>query len=189
MASSFTAERAELGCLQCLDAAAQVEGLIASQLGNVHDEYLALEDGTLVSCAEYIRIQYGYKWVLLLMQTSCVQLQRVLWQGSPVRPCGSLGLETDFEAVMSNAMSSKHCCCFVWCITHASPLTRLGSLGMHTLSENCCSSARCSSRGHLTPNGCRWSFIGPAAAVLVGFSVLFMCINAFALKRFNFQQR
>ena len=43
----------------------QVEGLIASQLGNVHDEYLALEDGTLVSCAEYIRIQYGYKWVLL----------------------------------------------------------------------------------------------------------------------------
>ncbi|CAK0748752.1 hypothetical protein CVIRNUC_001857 [Coccomyxa viridis] len=72
-----------------------VEGLIASQLGNVHDEYLALEDGMLVSCAEYIRIQYGYKW----------------------------------------------------------------------------------------------SFIGPAAAVLVGFSVLFMCINAFALKRFNFQQR
>ena len=43
-----------------------MEGLIASQLGNVHDEFLALEDGTLVSCAEYIRIQYGYKWVLLL---------------------------------------------------------------------------------------------------------------------------
>ena len=63
--ASFTEERAELGCLRCLDAAAQVEGLIASQLGNVHDEYLALEDGTLVSCAEYIRIQYGYKWVLL----------------------------------------------------------------------------------------------------------------------------
>lgn len=73
----------------------QVEGLIASQLGNVDYQTLALEDGTVVTCAEYIRIQYGYKW----------------------------------------------------------------------------------------------SFIGPAAAVLVGFSVLFMCINAFALKRFNFQQR
>ena len=73
----------------------QVEGLIASQLGNVDYQTLPLEDGTVVTCAEYIRIQYGYKW----------------------------------------------------------------------------------------------SFIGPAAAVLVGFSVLFMCINAFALKRFNFQQR
>ena len=52
---------AELGCLRCVDLAAQVEGLIASQLGNVQDEYLSLEDGTLVSCAEYIRIQYGYK--------------------------------------------------------------------------------------------------------------------------------
>jgi len=72
-----------------------VEGLIASQLGNVHDQFLALENGTVVSCAEYIRIQYGYKW----------------------------------------------------------------------------------------------SFIGPAAAVLIGFSALFMTINAFALKKLNFQQR
>ena len=90
---------------------------------------------------------------------------------------------------MNNAMSSKRCSCFIWCIAHASLLTRLGHLGKQTLLGNCCSSARCSSCGHLTPNGCRWSFIGPAAAVLVGFSILFMCINAFALKRFNFQQR
>jgi len=37
--------------------------------------------------------------------------------------------------------------------------------------------------------GYKWSFIGPAAAVLIGFSVLFMTINAFALKNLNFQQR
>ncbi len=72
-----------------------MEGLIASQLGNIHSQSIALEDGTVVTVAEYIDIQYGYKW----------------------------------------------------------------------------------------------SFIGPAAAVLIGFSALFMCINAFALKRFNFQQR
>lgn len=28
----------------------------------------------------------------------------------------------------------------------------------------------------------------PAAAVLVGFSVFLMCINAFALERFDFRQ-
>ncbi len=78
-----------------LYATLQVEGLIASQLGNINSQSIALEDGTVVTVAEYIRIQYGYKW----------------------------------------------------------------------------------------------SFIGPAAAVLIGFSALFMCINAFALKRFNFQQR
>ena len=72
-----------------------MEGLIASQLGNIHSQSIALEDGTVVTVAEYIKIQYGYKW----------------------------------------------------------------------------------------------SFIGPASAVLIGFSALFMCINAFALKRFNFQQR
>ena len=71
-----------------------MEGLIASQLGNIHSQSIALEDGTVVTVAEYIHIQYGYKW----------------------------------------------------------------------------------------------SFIGPAAAVLIGFSALFMCINAFALKRFNFQR-
>ncbi len=37
--------------------------------------------------------------------------------------------------------------------------------------------------------GYKWSFIGPAAAVLIGFSALFMTINAFALKKLNFQQR
>ena len=103
----FTQVLAELGCLRCVGLAAQVEGLIASQLGNVHDEYLALEDGTLVSCAEYIRIQYGYKWVLLPSQTSCAQLQTVFWHGSPVRPCGSLGSEAVLEVVKYNAMSSS----------------------------------------------------------------------------------
>ncbi|BDA47821.1 probable pleiotropic drug resistance protein 1 [Coccomyxa sp. Obi] len=38
-----------------------VEGLIASQLGDIHDQYIAFEDGTTASVAQYIRVQYDYK--------------------------------------------------------------------------------------------------------------------------------
>jgi hypothetical protein len=41
----------------------QLEGLIASQLGNINSETIALEDGTVVTVAEYIRIEHGYKYV------------------------------------------------------------------------------------------------------------------------------
>lgn len=41
----------------------QLEGLIASQLGNIHSQTIALEDGTIVTVAAYIRIEHGYKWV------------------------------------------------------------------------------------------------------------------------------
>lgn len=35
-----------------------VEGLIASQLGDINDQYVAFEDGTTASVAQYIRVQH-----------------------------------------------------------------------------------------------------------------------------------
>ena len=48
----------------------QLEGLIASQLGNINSETIALEDGTVVTVAEYIRIEHGYKCVPGAISTS-----------------------------------------------------------------------------------------------------------------------
>ncbi|EIE18194.1 putative pleiotropic drug resistance protein 3 [Coccomyxa subellipsoidea C-169] len=38
-----------------------VEGLIASQLGDIHDQLIAFEDGSTASVARYVEVQYGYK--------------------------------------------------------------------------------------------------------------------------------
>lgn len=35
-----------------------IEGLIASQLGDLNDQYIAFEDGTTASVARYIRVQH-----------------------------------------------------------------------------------------------------------------------------------